>query len=245
MSDFEENIQLNDQEEQNRRLPLWLLLLLLLLLFLLGLWGFSSINQDVLGEEETQNEQVGDEPTDEPTSTATPTDTPTPGGDGEEEEGAPSDPTPTNTLAPEDEPPPIVPVNDPEPECGNGICEDGENSDLCREDCGCVDDGICNPDEEGYGCRDCQGPDEELASVCGSACPTGECAGGLSCTGGVCWQACVCDDNCGTDDDDDEKACTPEGTPFFFCDGVKLKLDDGCGVKVVESCSCLCGCSEC
>lgn len=106
------------------------------------------------------------------------------------------------------EPPPVTtteapPVSTEEPDSGTpvvvGVCGDGvctvetENSDLCAADCVCVDDGVCSPGE-GSGCLDCG----SLAGACGTVCTaSSQCAGGLACAGGVCWDACTCGGDCG------------------------------------------------
>jgi hypothetical protein len=83
--------------------------------------------------------------------------------------------------------------------CGDGTCQaECENSDLCPDDCSCADNGICEPGE-GFGCRDCVGPDEGSGSACGTPCQ-GSCDGGLTCEGGFCWDACACAGNCGEPD---------------------------------------------
>lgn len=77
--------------------------------------------------------------------------------------------------------------------CGDSVCDPAaENSDLCPADCQCVDDGVCSPGE-GSSCRDCG----SAAGTCGAACSdSSQCAGGLSCAGGVCWDACTCGGDC-------------------------------------------------
>ncbi len=78
--------------------------------------------------------------------------------------------------------------------CGDGICNpECENTDLCPQDCPCVDDGTCTPGE-GLQCRDCG----ETAGGCGNPCTdSSQCQSGLSCFGGVCWDACTCGGDCG------------------------------------------------
>lgn len=52
----------------------------------------------------------------------------------------------------------IPPVID-NPACNaNGVCDPGENKDLCGDaDCPCIDDGVCGPGETGQ-CQDCITP---------------------------------------------------------------------------------------
>ncbi len=79
--------------------------------------------------------------------------------------------------------------------CGDGICDPiCENTDLCPQDCQCVDDGVCSPGE-GTNCRDCG----TTAGGCGNPCSdSSQCAAGLSCsTDGVCWEPCACEGKCG------------------------------------------------
>ncbi len=78
--------------------------------------------------------------------------------------------------------------------CGDGWCDvTVENTDLCPEDCPCVDNGECEPGE-GSSCADC-GP---LESACGAPCgSTDDCRVGLSCFDGVCWDDCTCEGRCG------------------------------------------------
>jgi hypothetical protein len=90
-------------------------------------------------------------------------------------------------------PPPLSPPTTGEsgPVCGDGICQADENSDLCNQDCECVDNGTAEP-SEGCNCADvlCEG--EDPATVCGAPCPTGLCSGGLACIGGTCQDAADC-----------------------------------------------------
>jgi hypothetical protein len=78
--------------------------------------------------------------------------------------------------------------------CGDGFCNTTtENTDLCPEDCTCVDNGTCEPGE-GFNCADCGNP----AEACGSPCESSEtCPSPLSCFNSVCWEACLCGGNCG------------------------------------------------
>ncbi len=81
--------------------------------------------------------------------------------------------------------------------CGDGYCNTAvENTDLCPDDCVCVDDGQCSP-SEGANCMDCGDP----AGACGARCATSDtCPDPLSCFNGVCWEACLCGGNCGRGD---------------------------------------------
>jgi hypothetical protein len=85
-------------------------------------------------------------------------------------------------------------VETEEGRCGDGVCNpETENSDICRMDCRCVDDGECGPGE-GSGCQDCGAS----AGGCGNVCTdSSQCKDGLSCAGGRCWDACECGGICG------------------------------------------------
>jgi hypothetical protein len=113
--------------------------------------------------------------------------------------------------------------------CGDGICNTMyENSDLCPDDCECVDDGECEPGE-GLGCRDCT---DDVSRHCGQPCESSdECGGVLSCFEGMCWQECACTGRCGPDDDDDGGGtdCRPCGAPCEeYCSSPDTFCEDGC-----------------
>lgn len=110
--------------------------------------------------------------------------------------------------------------------CGDGYCDTAtENSDLCPEDCQCVDDGTCAPGE-GAGCRDCG----ETAGGCGNPCTDDtQCAEGLSCVG-VCWHACTCGGDCGSEGGGDtERKCSCDGPHMYCDDGTVIKNHPKCG----------------
>lgn len=91
--------------------------------------------------------------------------------------------------------------------CGDGWCDvETENTDLCPEDCPCVDDDECSPGE-GFSCADCG----EAESDCGAPCEESEdCIEGLACFRGICWDDCICENRCGEEPDDegdDEPSC--------------------------------------
>lgn len=91
--------------------------------------------------------------------------------------------------------------------CGDGHCSPSmENSDLCPEDCECVDDGECSPGE-GAGCLDCS----EGAGRCNAPCETSEqCVDGFSCFNGVCWNPCECAGDCEPEEGgEEEPTCRP------------------------------------
>lgn len=97
-----------------------------------------------------------------------------------------------------DQPPPPPPPPPPSDAsttdaCGDGTCDPAvENSDLCPQDCHCVDNGECEPGE-GSGCMDCG----ETAGGCGAVCQdNSQCAKDLVCVGGLCWHGCVCGGDC-------------------------------------------------
>jgi hypothetical protein len=78
--------------------------------------------------------------------------------------------------------------------CGDGYCDTTlENTDLCPEDCPCLDNGVCEPGE-GFACADCGEP----RSTCGTPCESSDdCPDPLSCFNAVCWEACLCGGDCG------------------------------------------------
>jgi hypothetical protein len=95
--------------------------------------------------------------------------------------------------------------------CGDGFCDTtAENTDLCPEDCECVDNGACELGE-GLNCADCGDPVES----CGVPCESSEtCPEPLSCFDAVCWEACLCGGDCG-----DEVIC--------WCVGYNRHCSDG------------------
>jgi hypothetical protein len=95
--------------------------------------------------------------------------------------------------------------------CGDGTCDTTtENTDLCPEDCECVNDGECGLGE-GLNCADCGDPVE----ACGSPCEDSEtCPDPLSCFDGACWEGCLCGDDCG-----DEVECWCVGYDRHCSDG--------------------------
>jgi hypothetical protein len=99
---------------------------------------------------------------------------------------------PTDTPSP---PQPQPQPQPPPPACGDDRCDPRtENSDLCPQDCQCVDDGVCNPGE-GATCLDCG----ENAGACGAPCSdSGQCQADLACAGGVCWSDSLCGPGGGT-----------------------------------------------
>jgi hypothetical protein len=109
-------------------------------------------------------------------------------------------------------PPPPPPPGESEPSCGDGVCQAGENSDLCSQDCECIDNGVIDP-SEGCGCADvlCEG--EDPATGCGVPCPTGACGGGLTCTDGMCWDGCICGGSCGEGGEEEPRDRGRTGPP--------------------------------
>ena len=98
--------------------------------------------------------------------------------------------------------------------CGNGICDTAtENTDLCPEDCPCVNDGTC-AEGEGFACLDCGDPTQ----ACGSPCESSEtCPSPLSCFNAVCWEACLCEGDCGGEGEGAE----------CWCLGPDIECEDG------------------
>lgn len=112
--------------------------------------------------------------------------------------------------------------------CGDGICNTAtENSDLCEADCPCIDDGVCGPGE-GIGCRDCIGPGEEAVSGCGSPCPGGSCEGELTCSDGICWDACICGGDCGEPEPQVTCSCAYGLGPYMLCSDGTQVFNLGC-----------------
>lgn len=245
---------LEDQEEPRRRkIPFWIFLLLALFILVGGFVVVSaatSPNTQNVTDSQAQDDQSDSEATDgddsDPSQTTLLSDEAEETGEGADGDkdndnngDGPSASAPVDEPTATSTPIPVVPVTLPEEEtCGNGICGDGENSDVCADDCYCKDNGICEA-SEGFGCRDCQGPEEEVASLCGSPCPTGECGGGLSCSDGICWDACTCGGDCSEDDDDEKAGCGPI---CYFCVGCEKKAEDNCSIWTVENPSAYCGC---
>jgi hypothetical protein len=98
--------------------------------------------------------------------------------------------------------------------CGDGYCDTAtENTDLCPEDCPCVDDGVC-AEGEGFVCLDCGDPTQ----ACGAPCESSEtCPSPLSCFNAVCWEACLCGGDCGGEGEGAE----------CWCLGPDLECSDG------------------
>lgn len=141
-------------------------------------------------------------------------------------EGAPPPPTPEPASG--DDPSDVIMIAPGF--CGDGTCDtESENSDLCPEDCPCVDDGECAPGE-GFNCLDCGEP----ADSCGAPCEdSDDCAGDLSCFSGACWEDCICEGDCGGEDDDD-------GSGGESCTTCTTDTDCGC-----PNGSCQNGCCSC
>ncbi len=180
-----------EEEDDTRRRPIPLLPILGLIgiLLLIGLGIIALVISDNLGG--SQN-SVENPPSEDGGDTPVPLfSVPTEEG-ASEPVGGLVDVTPTHTPTPT--------ANNPgEPVttgavCGDGVCTtSAENSDLCPQDCPCADDGVCSVGE-GANCRDCG----SAAGACGAVCSdSSQCAGGLSCAGGVCWDACACGGDCG------------------------------------------------
>lgn len=89
-----------------------------------------------------------------------------------------------------------VRAEEPPLTCGDGVCQESENSDLCNADCECHDDGVAGVGE-GCGCKDvvCASMGEGPKSACGTHCDvTNTCPTGLSCYKGTCWDSVICGD---------------------------------------------------
>ncbi len=106
------------------------------------------------------------------------------------------------------------------PICGNGVCQDGEDSDSCPEDCSWCGDGTCDADEDAWSC-----PDD--CGYCGDAyCAPNEDEWSCPDDCGYCGDAyCApnedewsCPDDCGGGDFCDEfHPCWDWGTWSCFC----------------------------
>jgi hypothetical protein len=111
--------------------------------------------------------------------------------------------------------------------CGDGICNTmTENTDLCPDDCECVDDGECSPGE-GFNCLDCG----DVSRYCGQSCTSSEdCRGILSCFEGVCWETCACTGQCDQEGESGGGAsCVPCGAPCQeHCNSPDTFCDEGC-----------------
>jgi hypothetical protein len=108
--------------------------------------------------------------------------------------------------------------------CGDGTCDVAtENTDLCPADCVCVNDGACSPGE-GTGCADCG----DLVAACGTPCNTSdECREELSCFNAVCWDACICEGNCGGQESGGG-TCGSPCTSVSDCGSDTCVCDNGC-----------------
>jgi hypothetical protein len=123
----------------------------------------------------------------------------------------------------------------PVTECGNAVCEPGEDCGACEGDCPCApgfectegvctDTGVCEPQCEGKVCG---------ADGCGGTC--GLCDEGFKCEEGACVEDICTPDcegfNCGDD------GC---GGSCGECTEPEVCMDGICGVEVI-SCEGLCG----
>jgi hypothetical protein len=114
-------------------------------------------------------------------------------------------------------------------ECGDGVCSTAlENTDLCPEDCACVDNGECEPGE-GAGCADCGA----LESACGVPCESADdCREGLSCFNGHCWDNCVCEGQCGPEtgpgEPDECHSCQSGSECHDYCSSPDAWCEGGC-----------------
>jgi hypothetical protein len=134
----------------------------------------------------------------------------------------------------------IAPVRcrlDPEPTCGDGLCEADEDCDTCAEDCGCAEtcgDGRCGASESCVDCAvDC--------GACSDSCGDARCTGDEACDS--CARDCgACSATCGDDSCDAEESCENCSADCGSC-------PPACGDGLCEgdeSCdSCAADCGEC
>jgi hypothetical protein len=131
----------------------------------------------------------------------------------------------------------------PATECGNGLCEPGEDCTACAEDCKCKPgmkcdagmciDGDCTPDCEGLVCG---------GNGCGGSC--GTCDNGFKCEAGACVEdICTpdcegfdcgddgCGGSCGDCAEGEECLMGTCGTPSVSCEGI-------CGEGATGGCFC-------
>jgi hypothetical protein len=109
--------------------------------------------------------------------------------------------------------------------CGDGVCDPTrENSDLCKLDCACDDNGWAEA-FEGCGCRDKVCAGEDIRDRCGVVAKLGTCEEPFMEHEGVCWNAEICQweaPNTPDDSDDTQRRGGPTyamGIPSQFTDG--------------------------
>lgn len=109
--------------------------------------------------------------------------------------------------------------------CGDGTCDMAtENTDLCPDDCPCVNDRVCSPGE-GDTCSDCGDAVDACGAPCGSS---DECHIELSCFNAVCWDACICEGNCGQQDEGGGETCSSPCTTISDCGSDLCTCAGGC-----------------
>jgi hypothetical protein len=228
-----------DQEDEKRRPVLGIPLILIVLLLVLVCGGFAVVNglgrvepsvqqteeafeQPVIEttEEVVTTEEATQEATDEATQEAT----------REATEEATAEPTEEVTAEPTEEVVVVIVTEEPAPTCGDGTCTEGaENSDLCNQDCPCMDDGTCASTETDQ-CADCGATAGTCSNVCSD---DSQCAPGLSCVGGSCQSAAICQGITGEDDKKVSCSCKGDG-PYAKCSDGSTKIDFSCD----SSCYC-------
>ena len=123
-----------------------------------------------------------------------------------------------------------------EPDCGDGVCHEGQTRETCPEDCAVCGDGFCDPSEDSESCpEDCLDACTEAAIGLGESCmrntecgPAGFCSGQWS-DDPICYQACVpggCPDGnlcaegevcMGLLEHDGSQRTFPDGQTFGIC----------------------------
>lgn len=245
--------QLEDKDPEHKNRPVLLIpgiIVVLLLCAAAGAYAYTGPLKATFQPTQEPTEEITQEPTELvellPVPVATeeaidlptgePTEQPTPVTSSEPPERPTDEPTRESTeeviLATEE---PTTPA----PVCGDLVCDAiTENTDVCA-DCQCIDNGMVDPGE-GCNCRDvvCQG--EELVSSCGSPCSvSGLCGSGLACSGGVCWDAFICQGIVPEDPTATPKVVYTCWGPYleYPCsiDGVCYNWFDAC---VAQECTC-------